>query len=146
MPQTIIDRPDLQSFQQKYGQSLITVLFWILFFFFMRPLIGMVGWFFGFQLFTDIMIIKGGYHALLDLLIWYVGIIFLMGLVLEGWALYNLLHYGRHEKRIHQPEPVSPEAQAEHFGIESDRLRQLQAAGRVVLEHDAQGRLISSRS
>ena len=32
----IINRPDLQSFQQKYGQSLITVLFWILFFFFMR--------------------------------------------------------------------------------------------------------------
>ncbi len=97
MTQPIINRPDLRSFEQKYGQSLITVMFWVLFFFFMRPLIGMVGWYFGFQLFTDIMIAQGGYEALLELLGWYVAVIVIMGLVLEGWALYNLFRYGRHE-------------------------------------------------
>ncbi len=143
MSQTIINRPDLQTFQQKYGQSLITILFWILFFFFMRPLISMVGWFFGVQLFTDIMIEQGGYHALLALLTWYFGIIFLMGLVLESWSLYNLYRYGRNEKRIHHPEPVKVAAQAEHFQIDTDRLQELQAAKRVILEHDTHGRLIS---
>ena len=145
MTQPIINRPDLQSFQQKYGQSVITVLFWVLFFFFMRPLIGMVGWFFGFQLFTDIMIVQGGYEALLELLVWYVGVIVLMGLVLEGWALYNLLRYGRHEKRTHQPEPVGVEALAKHFQIDVDQLRNLQVARRVVLEHDDHGLLIDSK-
>ncbi len=117
----------------------------MLFFFFMRPLIGMVGWFFGFQLFTDIMIVQGGYEALLELLVWYVGVIVLMGLVLEGWALYNLLHYGRHEKRTHQPEPVGVEALAKQFQIDVDHLRNLQVARRVVLEHDDHGLLIDSK-
>ncbi|MGW8313392.1 MAG: poly-beta-1,6-N-acetyl-D-glucosamine biosynthesis protein PgaD [Desulfuromonadales bacterium] len=143
--QPVINRPDLQSFQQKYGQGFITVFFWVLFFFFMRPLIGMVGWFFGFQLFTDIMIVQGGYEALLELLVWYVGIIVLMGLVLEGWALYNLLRYGRHEKRTHHPEPVKVEDLAKHFQIDTDQLCKLQAARRIVLEHDSHGRLIASR-
>lgn len=146
MNHPIINRPDLQNFQQKYGQGLITVLFWILFFFFMRPLIGFVGWFFGFYLFADIMIVKGGYHALLELLIWYVGIIVLMGMVMGGWSLYNLLHYGRHEKRIHLPEPVMVDAQADHFQIDANHLRNLQNARRVILEHDENGRLTASRS
>jgi len=145
MTQPIINRPDLQSFEQKYGQSFITVLFWVLFFFFMRPLIGMVGWYFGFQLFTDIMIAQGGYEALLELLVWYVGVIVLMGLILEGWALYNLFRYGRNEKRTNQPEPVKVEAVARHFQIDVDRLRNLQVARRVVLEHDDRGLLIDSR-
>jgi poly-beta-1,6-N-acetyl-D-glucosamine biosynthesis protein PgaD len=144
LPQTIIHRPDLQTYQQKYGQSLITVLFWVLFFFFMRPLISIIGWFFGAQLFTDIMIEQGGYHALLALLVWYFGIIFLMGLVLEGWSLYNLFRYGRNEKRIHHPEPVKVAALAEHFQIDADRLSELQTAKRVILEHDVNGKLINN--
>lgn len=143
MPETIINRPDLQSFQQKYGQSLITVLFWVLFFFFMRPLIGIVGWFFGVQLFTDIMIERGGYHALFDLLTWYAGIVVLIGLVLEGWSLYNLYRYGRNEKRKHQPQSVKGSEMAVYFQVDPDWLGELQAAKQVTLEHDAYGRLIN---
>ena len=142
MSETIINRPDLQSFQQKYGQSLITVLFWVLFFFFMRPLIGIVGWFFGVQLFTDIMIERGGYHALFDLLTWYVGIVVLIGLVLECWSLYNLYRYGRNEKRKNQPKPVRAGEIAAFFQVDPDWLDALQAAKKITLEHDAQGRLI----
>lgn len=143
MPETIINRPDLQSFQQKYGQSLITVLFWVLFFFFMRPLIGIVGWFFGVQLFTDIMIERGGYHALFDLLTWYAGIVVLIGLVLEGWSLYNLYRYGRNEKRKHQPQSVKGSEMAVYFQVDPDWLGELQAAKQVTLEHDSYGRLIN---
>ena len=99
MTPPIINRPDLRSFEQKYGQSLITLMFWVMFFFFMRPLIGMVGWYFGLQLFTDVMIVHGGYQALIELLGIYFGIIVAMGLILEGWALYNLLRYGRESYR-----------------------------------------------
>jgi poly-beta-1,6-N-acetyl-D-glucosamine biosynthesis protein PgaD len=146
MSQPIINRPDLQSFQQKYGQSLITVLFWILFFFFMRPLIGMVGWFFGLQLFTDIMLVKGGYHALLQLLGWYCGIIFVMGALLKCWSLYNLFRYGRHEKRRRQPAAVTVEELAQHFQVDPGHLQNLQRAKRVILEHDASGCLIDGRN
>jgi len=142
MSQPIIDRPDLQSFQQKYGQSTITVLFWILFFFFMRPLVGMVGWFFGFQLFTDVMLVKGGYQSLLQLLGWYFSIIFVMGVIIKAWGLYNLYRYGRHEKRLRHPAPVTIEALAQHFQADVDELRKWQAAKRVILEHDDNGHLI----
>lgn len=146
MNSPIINRPDLQSFQQKYGQSLITVLFWVLFFFFMRPLIGMVGWFFGLQLFTEVMLVKGGYHSLLALLGWYFAIIVIMGGVLKCWALYNLFRYGRHEKRCRQPVPVSVEELAKHFEVDPVRLGDWQTARRVTLEHDDNGRLIGGRS
>jgi poly-beta-1,6-N-acetyl-D-glucosamine biosynthesis protein PgaD len=146
MSQPIINRPDLQSFQQKYGQSLITVLFWILFFFFLRPLIGMVGWFFGLQLFTDIMLVKGGYHALLQLLGWYLGVIFVMGALLKCWALYNLFRYGRHEKRLRQPVPVTVAELAQHFQVDPGQLQNWQTARRVILEHDDNGRLIDGRT
>ncbi|MBW2473380.1 MAG: poly-beta-1,6-N-acetyl-D-glucosamine biosynthesis protein PgaD [Deltaproteobacteria bacterium] len=144
MPETIINRPDLQSFQQKYGQSLITVLFWVLFFFFMRPLIGMVGWIFGIQLFTDIMIERGGYHALFDLLTWYAGIVVLIGLVLGSWSLYNLYRYGRNEKRKHHPQPVQAGEISAFFHVDPNWLNELQASKKITLEHDAHGRLINS--
>jgi len=144
MPETIINRPDLQSFQQKYGQSLITVLFWVLFFFFMRPLIGMVGWIFGIQLFTDIMIERGGYHALFDLLTWYAGIVVLIGLVLGSWSLYNLYRYGRNEKRKHHPQPVHAGEISAFFHVDPNWLNELQASKKITLEHDAHGRLINS--
>jgi len=142
MSQLIINRPDLQSFQQKYGQSLITILFWVVFFFFMRPLIGLVGWVFGLQLFTDVMIVKGGYHALLGLLGWYLGVIIVMGAVLEGWALYNIFRYGRHEKRRLQPNPVMVEELAKYFQVAPGHLQDWQTARRVVLEHDDHGLLL----
>jgi len=142
MTPLIISRPDLQTFRQKYGQSLLTLLFWIMFIFFMRPLIGIIGWFFGFQLFNDIMIVHGGYQALLELLGIYFGIIVIMGLMLKVWALYNLLRYGRHEKRIRQPAPLSLADQARHFEIAADQLKHWKTGRRLVLEHDDQGRLI----
>lgn len=145
MIRLIINRPDLQSFQQKYGQGLLTIFFWVLFFFFLRPLIGLVGWFFGIQLFTDVMIVKGGYHALLGLLGIYFSIIFFIGLILECWALYNLLHYGRNERRTRQPAPLSFEEQARHFGVASDKLIQWQAGRRIILEHDENGVLLDGR-
>ena len=145
MSPVIIDRPDLQSFQQKYGQSLLTLIFWIMFFFFMRPLIGLVGWVFGLRLFSDIMIVHGGYRALLELLGIYLGIIVIMGLCLKGWGIYNLLRYGRHEKRIHHPAPLDLADQAEHFGITAVQLEKWQVARRLVLEHDDQGTLTGVR-
>ena len=146
MTRPIIDRPDLQSYQQKYGQGLLTVLFWILFCFFMRPLIGMVGWVLGLELFADIMIEQGGYQALLELLGVYAGIIAAMGLALKSWALYNRYRYGRRERRLRQPAPVGIEAQAGHFQVEIEDLRKLRAARRVVLTHDRHGRLVDCRA
>lgn len=142
MSHPIINRPDLQSFQQKYGQGLITVGFWVLFFFFMRPLIGLVGWVFGVQLFTDVMVVQGGYHALLGLLGWYFGIIIVMGAVLKGWALYNMFRYGRHEKRHRHPDPVSVQELAQRFQVEIGQLRDWQTARRLILEHDDNGVVI----
>ena len=145
MPEIIINRPDLQSFKQKYGQSLITVLFWVLFFFFMRPLIGVVGWCFGVQLFTDIMIEQGGYHLLFEWLTWYAGVVVLIGLVMGCWSLYNLYRYGRNEKRKNHPQPAQAEEIAAFFQIDPDWLNELQAAKKITLQHDVHGRLIKPR-
>ena len=146
MTRPIIDRPDLQSYQQKYGQGLLTVLFWVLFCFFMRPLVGMVGWVLGLELFADIMIEQGGYQALLELLGAYAGVIAGMGLALKGWALYNRYRYGRRERRLRHPNPIGIEAQAGHYQIEVEELRRLQAARRVVLTHDRHGRLVDCQA
>jgi hypothetical protein len=68
-----------------------------------------------------------------------------MGLILEGWVLYNLLRQGvtRSAHTILSRSKV--EDLAKHFLIDIDQLYKLQAARRIVLKHDRHGRLIASR-
>jgi poly-beta-1,6-N-acetyl-D-glucosamine biosynthesis protein PgaD len=138
----IITRPERQSTAQRWGFGLLTVLFWGLFGYFIRPLLTMAAWSIGYWRFHDVMIEGHGFNHLLRLLAIYGIIIASISLSLIGWSIYNLIRYGYHEKRKTSPPPVTPEMLAEYFEIDPEDVRIWQDTDRLVLDFDSSGRIV----
>ena len=90
----------------------VTTLFWLAWLYLVMPLVSLLLWALGVQLFMDEMIVRGGYEALIGELAHYSLVIIAMLVVTLVWVYWNLRHYGRHEKRTQQPLPVSVEETA----------------------------------
>lgn len=84
MRDIIINRPDLQTFQQRLGSLFIGVLSWILWLYFLLPLFTLGGWLMGVKSLSDEIRWFGGYTSLLDLLILY-------GMIVGGIAIVWLV-------------------------------------------------------
>ncbi len=138
----IITRPEKQSAAQRWGFGFLTVVFWGLFGYFIRPLVTMAVWAIGYWRFHDVMIESHGFIHLARLLLIYAIIIAGMSLTLIGWSMYNLLRYGRHEKRTTPPAPTTPEMLAEYFMVEPDDVRAWQDTKRLVIHFDSSGRIV----
>ena len=138
----IITKPERQSSTQRWGFGLLTLLFWGLFGYFIRPLVTMAAWVLGYWRFHDVMIEGHGINALFRLLLIYVAIIAGMSLTLIAWSIYNLLRYGHHEKRVTPPQPATPEMLAEYFMVKRDDVLTWQSTRRLVLDFDPSGRIV----
>jgi len=141
----IIERPDLQSLRQWYAYAILTLLFWILWFYLWIPLVSLVAWLFGFQLFYQQMIVLEGLRGVLDLAGWYGLVIALLGSSLLCWALYNQLRFRGREKRHHQEKIKAPELAAFHH-IDPALIPRIQQAKRIVIIHDAHGHIQAIKS
>ena len=142
MKPLIITRPERQSTSQRWGFGLLTVLFWGLFGYFIRPLVTLVAWAVGYWRFHDVMIDGHGIEHLASLLLIYAAIIAGMSLSLIAWSLYNLLRFGHNEKRMTSPPPATPEILAEYFNVEPEDVRTWQSTRRLVLDFDHTGRIV----
>jgi poly-beta-1,6-N-acetyl-D-glucosamine biosynthesis protein PgaD len=140
----IITRPERQSVSQRWGYGLLTVLFWGLFGYFIRPLVTLLAWTVGYWRFHDVMIEGHGINHLARLLMIYGAIIGGMSLSLIAWSIYNLLRYGHNEKRVTPPDPTTPEMLAEYFMIDPDDLCNWQSTRRLVLDFDPSGRIVDT--
>ena len=144
MNQFIINRPDLQSFRQKYGYSSITVLLWAAYIYMWLPLISLAAWFFGVHLFYEHVVERGGYQAFLSDIRRYAVVIAVLVGVYVSWAIINYLRF-RNSRRRSGPRTVSAEALAHHFRIGQNEVAILQAAKVVELRHDEGGNVIAIR-
>lgn len=142
----IIERPQKQTRSQRWGYRAITVLFWALFAYFIRPVLTLAAWLLGYYRFQEIMIGAHGWEELVRLLLVYSAVILTMTLVLIGWSLYNLVRFGRHEKRVTPPARISVEALAGHFGVTAEQVRQWQEARRLVIHYNDEGAIVEGRS
>ena len=140
----IITRPERQSASQRWGYSLTTLLFWVLFAYFVRPVVTIAVWVIGYWRFHDVMIENHGMEHLVRLLLIYALIILGMSLTLIAWSLYNLLRFGHHEKRITSPSAATPEMLAEYFMVKPDDVLTWQSARRLVIYFDASGRIVNA--
>ena len=136
----IIDTPKLQSLRQRYGYALLTLLFWILWFHLWIPLISLVAWLFGVEIFYREMILLDGLQGLLELLGWYGLTIAILGSFYTGWALYNQLRFRGRNRRQVQPE-VEPLELACTFDIEPALILPLREAKRILIVHDKAGQI-----
>lgn len=107
--QLIIERPELQAWQQKAVFGVLTAAFWVAWFFLWLPLITLIGWFFfGYQ-FHFYMIKLEGYAEFLNVLAIYALVIVGMGGSLILWAMYNHARFRGMDRRKHAPTPSNAE-------------------------------------
>lgn len=134
----IIDRPSLQSSSQRMIYPIVTFAFWILWLYIWLPLVSLIAWGFGVQLFYDEMILESGLDAFLNLAGTYAVIIALLGTSLLSWALYNWGRF-RNKERRNVSEKLGSEKIAEYFHVNKDELTVWQGASRIIVHHNEKG-------
>lgn len=148
MPSLIINRPDMQTIRQRYGNGLLTFMFWMIWFYFWLPLINIFlvylwlplisigGWLMGVNLFYEELIVQEGLEALLDLLGWYLLVIFLISLTLGVWALVQRIRF-RGKDRRGQHQTVDVVSLAGAFGVTTEQLGKWRDSKRLVISSDS---------
>lgn len=123
----------------------ITTAFWFAWVYLILPLLSLLLWLAGYQLFTEEMMVRGGYQGLLRELRTYGLVILAMSLLMLVWIAWNQRRYGMHNQRIHQPQSLTLSEQAAQAGLTLDEMTALQATHRIVLDFDDQDRLLIRR-
>ncbi len=136
----IIDTPSLLSLKQRYSFSVVTFLFWVLWFYLWNPLVSLLAWMFGARIFYDNMIALGGWPGLIEKLTAYVLTLFAMGLVFFGWALYNNFRF-YNKKRRGKMWKVNALNLSDYFKITPDDVLSCKSSKRFVVNFDGGGNI-----
>ena len=97
----IIDRPDLKSMPLVLGEGILTVLFWGFWFYLWLPLVSLLAWGFGLQIFYKQMVALGGFTGFIQHLNVFLSGVALVSGAIAVWSLYNLKRYGFYNRRNH---------------------------------------------
>ncbi|MDB5850870.1 MAG: poly-beta,6-N-acetyl-D-glucosamine biosynthesis protein PgaD [Rhodoferax sp.] len=138
----IIERPDLQDWQQKAVFGALTAVFWVIWVFLWMPLITLIGWFFfGYQFHLE-MVELNGYARFLNVLVVYAIVIGSMGGGLMLWALYNDIRFRGIDRRKTISAPSTDEMGdwAKH---PASLLAQWQNCAVVTVHHNPDGSIES---
>jgi biofilm PGA synthesis protein PgaD len=125
-----------QTDLQRAAEFTITTLFWLAWLYLIMPLVSLLLWMVGVQLFVDEMITRGGLQALIEELLRYGLVVLGMFVVTLIWINWNLRHYGGHNKRTHQPQPVSLDELAADSGLPLTEITEIQKARRLLITFD----------
>ncbi len=139
-PQIFIHAPALRTPHRRAGDQVLTLVMWGIYAYLWLPLISLIAWFLGIDLFYQEMVINGGFDAFVDLSGWYLLIIVIILVTVGGWSASNYFRFHDKNRRISQP-TVSDQEMAEWFGIESDRLGAIRDSDRLRLAFDREGRI-----
>jgi poly-beta-1,6-N-acetyl-D-glucosamine biosynthesis protein PgaD len=140
MRSPIIDRADLQTWQNLTLSGALTVFFWMFWAYLWLPLLAVAAWAVGIQQAHKYMIVLGGYQEVLRLVGLYTLIIVLICGSLYAWATYNILRYGSDERRI-ESRVQTDEQVARYFRQGPLAVQSWRQAHRLYVSHDEQGRI-----
>ena len=137
----IIDRPDLQTRQQRLLFGTVTLVGWAIWAYLWLPLVTLLGWFFGVQRFNEVMLVRHGGAKLIAVLGWYgTGAVLLMATLLI-WALYNWYRFrGRERRNSPGGGPVGPDEIAKLMRTEERQVRQWQSSRWLRVRYSGSGR------
>lgn len=134
----VIDMPGLQTIRQRYASTIITFAFWLFWFYLWLPLISLIAWVAGIDLFYERMVVNGGYQAFIEMLPLYSLIVIAMGALLVLWGVYNMQRFRGKERRTHV-HPVDNSTMANYFIVDPMQLEQWQKARNLVIHLDGLG-------
>lgn len=138
----VITAPERQTPGQRRIGQILTLGFWMFWIYLWLPLVSLLAWLFGFELFYERMLMQKGYERLL-------GIAPLAGLLVLAlcgglllWATYNYMRF-RHKQRRSKVTPVQTQEVASHFGMDEKLLDANQSSRLVLARHDDHGTPLS---
>jgi biofilm PGA synthesis protein PgaD len=138
----IIDVPNLQNMQQRYGFATLTLFFWGLMIYMWLPFISLIAWLFGIEMFYVHMIELGGYVGFLELLGWYGLTISIIAIVFGGWMLVNRFRFQGKEKRkptVH----VTSQQVADFLDADADYISKFSKERSVIVNLTGHGKITS---
>lgn len=136
----LIERPDLQSRQQRTLYGALTFVFWLFWCYLWLPLLALLAWALGVQQAFKYMVTLDGFRDLATVLLLYGLEILLLCASLILWAVYNILRFGGVENRVAAP-PVTPVEIGRDFGQDAVSVAQWQREQRLCVTHDDEGRI-----
>lgn len=138
----IINRPQNQSKTQKLTNIFVTTLAWSLWSYMWLPLIGLVGWYLGFEFFQKAMK-DNGWNDFLKEVPSYINYVSIASGSLLVWAIANWYRFGGiRDKRAGGEHRVLTSAdQAKYVGIRNSTLKTWQNSKRVVAHYHNSGKL-----
>ncbi len=140
----IIERPELQTWQQRSLYGLVTLLLWGLWMYLWTPLLSLVAWVLGVRFFVVEMLLPTNMTYVQELFI-YGQVILLMLVLILAWSHYNIWRFRGKERRSHQP-PLSPADEADWYGIDPKLVEQLRETRSAVVHYDDNNRLVTVQS
>lgn len=138
----LIVRPDLQSPQQRGLYGVLTLAFWVFWFYLWLPVLALLAWALGVQQAYKYMVVLGGYVEVIRVVGIYTLIIFGLGGGLLLWANYNILRYGEVERRK-AVVPITPEQISHYFGQDLESVLRWRTEQRLRVSHDLGGRVVN---
>lgn len=127
----IIDQPDLKSRPLILGEGVLTIFFWGFWFYLWLPLVSLLAWWLGYQIFYRQMVELGGFSGFIEQLNIFGSGVALVSGAMAIWSFYNLKRYGSYNRRNRFLE-TDMDALAETFSIPVQKLPQIQQAKRIV--------------
>ncbi len=121
----IIESPKLQTLRLKYSSTLLTLIFWVLWFYLWVPLITLGGWWLQISFFENEILIESGLDAFLNVLPVFIAIIFTLNGTLALWAYYNFSRFKGMDRRKLLPAVNNTEL-IQFWGICEDELNAIQ--------------------
>lgn len=139
----IINKPHLQTRQQKISAFCITTLSWLLWLYFLLPLFTLAGWLIGVKSLSTEIRWFGGYKTLLELLELYGGIIAGIALFWLGWTAFMA---GRKPVPVPQKAPLNDQSLRGFFQISASQLQQGRVAKVMTVSFDESGHITDIKS
>ncbi|NNF51978.1 MAG: poly-beta-1,6-N-acetyl-D-glucosamine biosynthesis protein PgaD [Gammaproteobacteria bacterium] len=133
-----INAPGLRHRHRRAGDQLLTLIMWAIYAYLWLPVISLIAWFVGIDLFYQEMVVDGGFDAFIELSGWYLAAIVLIVLAVGGWSTSNYFRFHDKNRRRKQPE-VSDADIAEWFQVDKQKLDRLRAAEHILLVLDEKG-------
>ena len=128
----ILERPDLQTFAQRWGYRSVTVICWIVWLYLFVPLLSALAWFVGLSFIYSVLIQNLELAEFWEVLyIYALGIGCLTGIYLL-WAFYNYLRF-RGATRRQFSAPSDDERMAAVHGLSLNELVRLRETDNLTL-------------
>ena len=128
----IINEPDLKSMPVVFGEGVLTIVFWGLWFYLWLPLVSALAWLFGFHILYSYIVELGGLDGFLRQLDVFCSGIFVSSAMLALWSFYNLKRYGSYNRRSRALR-TNDEALMRRFSLTKAQLNHMRKAKRVTI-------------